>query len=101
MPIHLILAWPGTAPTIVLTTAALHHALFSRRTGPSTKILLVTAALLVPSTIAWLVTQVMPAGREVRENLMPGLFEALLLAFCIVTLTMSCMVRLVRMRSRM
>lgn len=100
MPIHLILAWPGTTPTIMLTTAALHHALFSRRSGTPTKTILVVAALLVPSTVAWLDTRIAPPGGEVHEDLMPDLFEALLLAFCTIISTMSCLVRLRQSRSR-
>jgi hypothetical protein len=97
---HLVLAWPGTAPTIVLTTAALHHALFSRRAGASTKTTLVIAALLVPSAIAWLFTEIMPTGGKMHEDLMPGLLEALLLAICTIALAMSCLVRLAQWRSR-
>ncbi len=99
-PMHVILAWPGTAPTIVLTTAALLHALFSRRSGASTKTILVVAALLVPSAVAWFATRIAPTGGEVHEDLMPGLFEALLLAACTIVLMASCLVRLVGMRSR-
>ena len=95
MTIYQILAWPGTGPSILLTTAALHYTMFSRRLRGPAKGMMVVLALTLPSLAALLDAILMPAGPP-RENLMPGLGEAMLLAICIPLTTLSAIVWLIR-----
>ncbi len=91
-----ILASPGALPTILLTTGALHYAMFGHGTR-STKTALVAITLLVSS----LLTAVVPASTAPRENLMPGLGETILLAICgAVTLIAYALRTLHRRRTR-
>lgn len=99
MTIFQALAWPGTAPSIVLTTVALHYAMFSRQARPTVGGALVLAALVLPSLATLLADVLMPSSGAPRENLMPGLGEAMLLAVCIPLTTLSAMIWLIRRRN--
>lgn len=82
MTIFQILAWPGTAPTIILATIALHYAMFSSRSCDAVKWMFILTASILPSLIVLILRSIFPVGPP-HENLMPGLGEALLLAICI------------------
>lgn len=83
MTIFQILAWPGTAPTIILTTIALHYAMFSSRSRDAVKWMSILTASILPSLIVLILGLMTPPTEPPHENLMPGLGEALLLAICI------------------